>query len=287
MAVDRCPTELRSERLFDHRRPTTGLNTEVGSMTATEPLASIDWDAWYDRWERQQEAYVAHREPRFDAMLDMLESLPADFVAIDLACGPGSIARRIVARFPRATVIAVDIDPVMLAMARAAVPEASGRLTVREDNLGDPTWADRIGVTKVDAVLSTTAIHWLSTAEIVELYRTLARLIRPGGVFMNGDHLGYGESQPQFAAAAKRVRDEHSVRAFAAGVEDSDQWWDALRAEPGSAALLAARERAFAARTRPGDPSFALHEAALLDAGFVDVDTIWQHFENRVLAAFR
>jgi SAM-dependent methyltransferase len=220
-------------------------------------------------------------------MFDMLESLPPDFVAIDHACGPGSIARRRLARFPRATVVAVDIDPVMLTMARAALPEASGRLTVLEDNLGDPTWVDRIGVKNVDTVLSTTAIHWLSTAEIVELYRTLARLIRPGGVFMNGDHMSYIESQPRFAAAARRRRDEHSARAFATGVEDSDQWWDALRAQPGAAGLLAARERAFAARTRPGDMSFALHRAALLDAGFVEVDTIWQHFENRVLAAFR
>ena len=256
-------------------------------MTTTDILANIDWNAWYERWERQQEAYVAHRESRFDAMLDMLASLPPDFVAVDLACGPGSIARRLLARFPRATVVALDIDPVMLAMARAALPEASDRLTVLEDNLGDPDWADRIGVRGVDAALSTTAIHWLSTAEIIELYRTLARLIRPGGVFMNGDHMSYVESQPQFAAASRHMRDDHSARAFATGIEDSDRWWDALRAEPGTADLLAARERAFALRTRPADTSFALHRAALLDAGFGEVDTIWQHFENRVLAAFR
>jgi trans-aconitate methyltransferase len=32
-----------------------------------------------------------------------------------------------------------------------------------------------------DAVVSTTALHWLSAAELGELYRVLATLLRPGG----------------------------------------------------------------------------------------------------------
>lgn len=258
------------------------------STTSADDTTSIDWADWYERWERQQDAYVAHREARFAAMLDVLEALPVNFTAIDLACGPGSISRRVLARFPEARVVAIDFDPVMLAMARAAIPASGGRLTVVDADLANPSWATRLGITHVDAALSTTAIHWLPAPAVLELYRTLASVIRPGGVFMNGDHLHYLDSQPELSTAAARVRDAHSSRAFAAGVEDSDRWWAALGAEPAAASLLAARTQAFAGKERPPyEPSFAVHRAALMDAGFREVDTIWQHFENRVLAAIR
>ncbi len=254
----------------------------------TQDATAIDWTTWYDRWERQQEAYVAHREARFDAMLDMLAPLPEDFAAIDLACGPGSLARRILDRFPKARVIAIDFDPVMLAMARAAVPESSGRLRVIETDMSEHDWAARLGVEQVDAVLSTTAIHWLQAGDILKLYRALAGLIRPGGVFMNGDHMEFGASQPHLHEAAKRVRNGHSKRAFAHGAEEAEHWWAALGKEPAAAELLASHDRAFAAKERPSyDPGFEVHRAALLDAGFREVATIWQHFENRVLAAIR
>lgn len=266
----------------------TAKETAALATPPTGDTASIDWADWYERWERQQDAYVAHREARFAAMLDMLESLPANFTAIDLACGPGSISRRVLARFPEAHIVAVDFDPVMLAMAQAAVPLSGGRLTVIEADLARSDWATRAGLGIVDAALSTTAIHWLDAPNVLALYRTLAQIIRPGGVFMNGDHLHYLPAEAQLSAAAARARDAHSSRAFGQGVEDSDQWWAALGLEPAAAGLLAARARAFAAKERPPyEPSFAVHRAALLDAGFSEVDTIWQHFENRVLAAVR
>jgi trans-aconitate methyltransferase len=248
----------------------------------------MDWTTWYERWERQQEAYVAGRESRFQAMVQMLHTLPEDFIAIDLACGPGSFARRILAAFPKATVIAVDFDPVMLAMARAALPSAGGRLTVVEADLADPDWQARLGVTQVDAVVSTTAIHWLGATGMLQLYRNLATLIRPGGIFLNGDHMEFTSNQPVLAAAAKRVRNQHSARAFAAGAEGAERWWETLSAEPAAAEVVAEHERAFAGKERPAyDAGFALHSAALLDAGFREVGTIWQYFENRVLAAIR
>ena len=55
----------------------------------------IDWLEWLRRWDAQQEGYVPERESRFTAMFDALaELLPDSFVALDLACGPGSISQR-------------------------------------------------------------------------------------------------------------------------------------------------------------------------------------------------
>jgi trans-aconitate methyltransferase len=62
---------------------------------------NVLWSDWLRRWDAQQEGYVPEREARFTAMLDALaDLLPASFTALDLACGPGSISQRLLARFP-------------------------------------------------------------------------------------------------------------------------------------------------------------------------------------------
>ena len=40
-----------------------------------------------------------------------------------------------------------------------------------------------------DAVISATALHWLSPEHLAELYRRLASVVCSGGVFLNADHV--------------------------------------------------------------------------------------------------
>lgn len=76
---------------------------------ATDEHTKINWRDWLRRWDVQQEGYVPEREVRFTAMLDVLaELLPSSFVAVDLACGPGSISQRLLARFPHAHAVATS-----------------------------------------------------------------------------------------------------------------------------------------------------------------------------------
>jgi SAM-dependent methyltransferase len=109
----------------------------------------IDWLDWLQRWDAQQEGYVPEREARFTAMFDALAALlPASFVALDLACGPGSISQRLLARFPGARAIAVDIDPVMLAIGQGAIGTMDGRLRWIEADLASPGWLGELGETQ-------------------------------------------------------------------------------------------------------------------------------------------
>jgi hypothetical protein len=72
------------------------------------------------------------------------------------------------------------------------------------------------------------------------------------------------------------------------GIETAEQWWDALAAEPALAPLLAERTRRFAGKQHQDTPpGFDVHVAALRDAGFREVDTIWQALANRVVLAVR
>ncbi|GAA3547639.1 class I SAM-dependent methyltransferase [Amycolatopsis ultiminotia] len=258
---------------------------------ATGTHSQIDWLGWLRRWDAQQEGYVPEREARFDTMFEaMAELLPASFVAIDLACGPGSISQRLLTRFPEARAIAVDIDPVMLAIGRGAVGTFDGRLRWVEADLAQPDWPAALGETQVDAVLSATALHWLWPEPLTAVYRDLGRLVRPGGLVLNADHLAFGPAAPNSARLSQRVLDEQwTDAAFAArGIETAEQWWEALSAEPAFASLLAERTARFAGKQRQeSPPGFDVHVAALRAAGFREVETIWQILSNRVLLAVR
>ena len=128
----------------------------------TDVQPEIDWLDWLQRWDAQQEGYVPEREARFAAMFDALaELLPTSFVALDLACGPGSISQRLLARFPEARAIAADIDPVMLAIGRGALGTVGGRLRWIEADLASKDWVQALGEAQIDAVLSTPrSIGW-------------------------------------------------------------------------------------------------------------------------------
>ena len=260
-------------------------------MQAIPPPADIDWPNWLRRYDTQQAAYLPDREERFTAMLDVLGALlPEEFVALDLACGPGSISQRLLERFPRARVVAVDVDPVLLAMGEGALGDFDGRLRWVTADLTDPSWVDDLGESSFHAVLSTTSLQWLQVEPLVRLYNTLGTIVREeGGVFMNGDTLAFAPHQETLRLLSEATTEMQRAEAFdAGGVEDWDEWWAALAQEPSAGPLLAERTRRFASfdRDTPA-PIFDVHEAALRNAGFREVGTIWQRLDNRVLLAVR
>ena len=177
-----------------------------------------------------------------------------------------------------------------MAIGRGAHGTAGDRLRWIEADLASGEWVDALGETQVDAVLSSTALHWLEPEPLARLYADLGRLIRPGGLFLNGDHMAFGPALPTLTRLSQRVLDEQwSDASFAArGIESAEQWWDALALEPVFAPLLKERAERFAGKRRQqSPPGFDVHVAALRDAGFREVGTIWQLLSDRVLLAVR
>lgn len=248
----------------------------------------VSW-AWLRRWDHQQRSYLPRREERFDAMLDVVvDLLGPDLVAVDLACGPGSLAARLLDRLPVARCLAVDVDPVLLGLGRGALGDRDGRLEWVEADLRTPGWTAALGVDRVDAVLSTTALHWLAPDALVRLYGDLAGLLRPGGLFLNGDHLPYGPGQAALRRAAAAASARRTVSARAAGEERWDAWWHAAAADPVLAPLVR-RRRALDHDAIHGDHAVTLdlHLAALSEAGFAETGVVWQDLDDRVLLAVR
>lgn len=265
----------------------------------------VDLRTWYERWERQQETYIPLREERFTVMLDIVEHVAGTSPRIlDLLSGPGAIAARALERFPRASVVALDLDPVLISIGKSAHGDAGGRLAWVEANVKDPAWVEALPPGQFDAVLSTTAIHWLDAGDIVELYRALAERIRPGGVFMNGDQIRFPGRDTALRALTEAMRQRHEQAAVARGGETWEGWWADLRKVVELAPLFDERDRRFRwrniereraigssrddASTRPPiHTTYPVHRAALLDAGFREVAQIWQCYDNRILLAIR
>src|SRR5258708_40023169 len=101
-----------------------------------ETLTQAAADAWIARWDAQQQAFLPDREERFTALIDAVQECAGrdDPLVLDLGCGPGSLAVRLLDRIPAASVIAIDTDPLLLGLGRAAwsgrswADSGSGRL---------------------------------------------------------------------------------------------------------------------------------------------------------------
>lgn len=239
-------------------------------------------------WDRQQTAYVAHRENRFTAMLDVLRlHFDTDEVhVLDLACGPGAIAQRVLTALPRATVTAVDYDPLLLHIARQVLHPFGVRGKVVDLDLTEPDWTARIG-NRVDAILTSTALHWLSPGQLLSVYQAAADLLPPGGVLLNADHLRFDDRTPTLRGLADAHDRQTQRDDFAAGALDYAAWYAEAAREPELAGLLAQREQRFADRPPQALSPLEFHLAALRTAGFAETGTIWQYLDDYVVFARR
>jgi SAM-dependent methyltransferase len=237
---------------------------------------------WLQRWDAQQERYVPDREERFRVVIDVVAAATGDTArVVDLGCGPGSLSRRLVDALPGATVVGVDADPLLLGLAGA---DPHPRIRLVEADLAGPGWADATGLPGPwDAAVSSTALHWLSPADLSQLYRTLAANLRPGGVFVNADNMHL--DQPALDGIATAVRTARTRRVGTEDNEDWPSWWQALTEDPELAPLVDARSAAAIAHSSENGLTVWQHAELLRQAGFAEAGPVWQFGDDHVLVA--
>jgi SAM-dependent methyltransferase len=259
-------------------------------MTAS--LSQADARAWIDRWDAQQQSFLPDREERFTALIDAVQECAGrpDPLVLDLGCGPGSLATRLLQRMPAATVVAVDADPLLLALGKAArngqAGEGRGRLRFADRDLRVPGWTAGLGLDRqADAAVSTTALHWLPPDALTAMYAEVATVLRAGGLMLNGDHLTEDKASAPALARLGRALNEREERRRAAAGETWEDWWEAVTADPAFATEAAERARRTHGGEHHGSPSgrLSVHVEALRAAGFAEVGTIWQRGDNRLL----
>lgn len=248
---------------------------------------SLDAVAWQESWDRQQEGFMPDREERFVAMLDTVEATTGGqpLRLLDLAGGPGSISLRALQRFPQAVATLVDVDPVLLAIARASFPERS---TVVSSDLSASGWVDTLPHRDYDAVLTATALHWLSPERLVELFGEVHGVLRPGGVFINADHLADDGLPGLSRRLAERARARRDARWQAGAVPSWDAWWRHVAADPVLGDLLPARQAIFPdGHPEREQPPAGWHIEALRKAGFSEAGLVWRGGVDAAVAGVR
>jgi SAM-dependent methyltransferase len=251
-------------------------------MTAS---VAFNASAWQESWDLQQQAYMPDREQRFAAMLDVVEATnPGRAPAIlDLAGGTGSISLRVRRRFPAATTALLDVDPVLLTIATASLDEHS---TVVTADLRTPGWADALPRRDYDAILTATALHWIEGDRLRDLYRELRDVLRPGGVFLNADHMA-DAGLPGLSDALSTWEREQREALYQAGSALSwPGWWEQVERDPTLGPLMAGRREVFGSlHAVDFAPDMDWHLNALRAAGFAEVGLVWRGLRDAAFAA--
>jgi SAM-dependent methyltransferase len=253
-----------------------------------ELVADREWaEAWQDSWDRQQEGYMPDREARFDALLDVVEAVGGpEPLVLDLACGTGSITRRLLERLPGARSIAVDVDPSLLTIARATFAR-DDRVRIVRANLADPGWTQSLPETPVDAVVTATALHWFQPPALRRLYADLHGVVRPGGAVANVDEMVPADL-PTLGEKLAAIEDRRRARMRADGRPDWSAWWDIVVDDPLLAEGVAERTALFGGNhSAEFSPPEAWHEQALRDAGFSEVGVAWRAATGAMVVGIR
>jgi len=217
------------------------------------------------------------REHRIAAMLDAVDAVTdgAPPRVLDLAGGTGTISLRALARFPGAVATVLDQDPVLLSLARGSL---AGQATVVAADLGRSQWVDVLPHRDYDAVLTATALHWLPADRVAALYAEVRAVLRPGGVFVNADHMP-DDSTPVLTKRIMARADTHRHARYRTGAALSwQEWWARAAADEDLASLVRDRERIYPAdhHNQEWTPPATWHVNALTAAGYAEAGVLWR-----------
>jgi tRNA (cmo5U34)-methyltransferase len=164
-------------------RPNT--RSETAGMPQDRP------DVWTETDSRDfldlAEVAVPAREEQIETLLALLPAAADDdFGAVEIACGEGILAERLLQRFPRASLTAFDGSSVMLEAARKRLRRFGERAEVYEFELAGETWLDQVEG-PLRCALSSLAVHHLTDEGKRSLYKRIGARLEPGGALLVAD----------------------------------------------------------------------------------------------------
>jgi trans-aconitate methyltransferase len=262
--------------------------SQAGGSCGSSRISREAARAWIDRWDAQQESYQPDREERFTVLIDAVAeaSERADPLILDIGCGPGSLSVRLIEQIPDATVVAVDVDPLLLELGRAAW-SALPNLRFVEADLRAAAWSRALGLSRVaDAAVSTSALHWVPVPELHATYAEIASMLRPGAILLNGDYMDDDANAAPTLVRLGRALAARDARRRSLEVRETwAEWWQAAATDPALTLPAAERERRGCSGHHHGQDQRRLsdHVSSLRSAGFAEIGTLWQRGPHRLL----
>jgi tRNA (cmo5U34)-methyltransferase len=250
--------------------------SESGGAMADPSVAETAWTEEDSvRFIESGAAFTPERDRQHATICTLLAPAanPGGLI-VELCCGAGALAKRVLDRFPRARLLALDGSAAMRKEMRNTCAAHEGRFEIRDFDLAARDW--RAFDPRPDAVYSSLAIHHLADADKHTLFSDIFAALNPGGVIVISD-LMRPTTAAGFQVAAETWRDEVASQSRAIfGDERALQTFDDLRWN-----YYLHREE------EPGDmpSSVADHLAWLAAAGFAEADLHWMVAGHAILSA--
>jgi len=247
---------------------------------------NIQWQDWVERWDRMQERYLVRRAERVQLLVRLVrETVSPVKRVLDLGCGTATLMQAFLDAFPEAEACGVDFDPVLLPLAQQRLRSYGARSRLILTDLRSESWRAQLPE-RFDAVISATALHWLTEVQLASLYRQLAGLLRPGGLFINADHVA--SRQPQVQKFWEQSREAmRRVEAKPDG-EDWEGFWEAYAQALGLSGGRRIAERVLGGWKGGVEEGMPLewHFAELKASGFSHPECFWRCDGDAIYGAF-
>jgi tRNA (cmo5U34)-methyltransferase len=135
----------------------------------------------YDQdWVSKDSQRAAEREAQFNAAISWLSVFVGGRSRVmDLGCGPGTLAEKLLAAFPEMSVVCSDGSDEMLRLARQRLDSFGDRASFIQSDFGADKWIAELP-RELDAVVSARPV-----------YGQIFELLRPGGFFLNIERVNF------------------------------------------------------------------------------------------------
>jgi tRNA (cmo5U34)-methyltransferase len=155
-------------------------------------------DTQHHAWQREDLAKLFLEDVRggiplaaeqIDALLRVVRhAIPRVERLLDLGCGDGILGRAVLAEYPNADAVFLDFSEHMIEAAKKKADAARATFVLRD--LGSNDWASSVSDrVPFDLIVSGFAIHHLPDERKRELYCEIFTLLKPGGLFLNLEHV--------------------------------------------------------------------------------------------------
>ncbi len=184
---------------------------------------------------------------------------------MDIGCGDGALGRYLLGAFPGAECVFADFSEPMLDAAREKLGRGSGHVLLKAD-FSSAEWVEIVKpYAPFDVIVSGFAIHHLFDDRKKKLYSEIHRLLKPGGVFLNLEHVK--SATPEVEHLFEEFYTDHLHECF-------------LSVDPGASREAAADIYKNRPDKEEDKPSPVDEQCVWLrDAGFRDVDCFFKVFE--------
>ncbi|MEC4991571.1 MAG: class I SAM-dependent methyltransferase [Oscillatoria sp. PMC 1068.18] len=109
---------------------------------------------------------------------------------LDLGCGNGILGKSLLQNYPQARGVFLDLSETMLAAAKNSLANPKSQIEFYQEDFGKKDWIKKINNEKpFDVIVSGFAIHHQPDPRKQEIYAEIYELLKPGGLFLNLEHI--------------------------------------------------------------------------------------------------